>query len=80
MTNDKRTIIQKKADAFCVLKEKVHITYNTGHWARGIILEVGSEFFILDETLEGRIPIFFQEIKNIVKYVPKKEGVDDGEF
>lgn len=72
MTDDTRTILQKKADAFYVLKEKVHITFNNGHWARGLILEVGSEFFILDETLEGRQPVFFSDIKSIVKYTPKE--------
>lgn len=80
MTNDTRTVLQKKADAFWLLKEKVHISYNSGHWARGIILEVGSEFFILDEVLEGRQPVFFSEIKEIVKYIPKKEGVLDESY
>lgn len=75
MNDDKRTMLQKKADAFYVLKEKVHVSYISGHWARGLIVEISSDFFILDENLEGKIPIFFQEIKDISKFTPRKEEV-----
>lgn len=77
MTNDEITLLKKKADAYFVLGEKVHIQYKKEHWARGIIKEVKEEFFLLDESLEGLLPIFFQEIKSIEKFSSKKE-VRDG--
>jgi hypothetical protein len=70
MTDDKDKVIvlKKKADAYFLLKEKVHITYLTGHWVRGFIEEVRDEFFILEETFDGKIPVFYQEIKDISKF------------
>ena len=70
--NDTRTFIQKKADAFWLLKTKVHISLRNGNWKRGIIEEVRAEFFILNESLEGRMPVFFTEIQTIEAYKPKE--------
>ena len=75
--DDARTIIQKKADAFWVLKEKVHISLTNGNWKRWIIKDIKSDFFILDESLEGNQPIFFVEVRSIEKYTPKKEVVNE---
>jgi hypothetical protein len=78
MTNDQDDIcklLKSKADAFWLLGEKVHVKYKNEHWARGIILEVKAEFFILDESLEGKSPVFFAEIIDIQKYTPKKEDI-----
>ena len=61
-------LLQKKADAYFVLGEIVHITFTRGNWKRGIIKEVSADFFILDERVEGKIPIFFQEIEAIEKF------------
>jgi hypothetical protein len=74
-TNEAREFLHKKADAFFLLGTKVHISYKNGNWKRGIIKDVRPEFFLLDESLEGLQPIFFEEIDTIEAYTPKKEGV-----
>lgn len=73
-----KIFLQKKANAYLVLGEKVHISYKSGYWKRGIIKEVNEDFFLLDESLEGLLPVFYKEIVRIEKYVMKKEGVEDG--
>ena len=69
------TMIEKKANAFYLLQTKVHIFLNNGWWKRGYVKDVRTEFLILDEILEGEQPIFFEEIKSIEAYTPKKEEI-----
>ena len=66
-------LLHKKADAYFVLGNLVHIKFCEGHWKRGVIKEVKDEFFLLDERLEGIMPIFFQEIISIEKFNEVKE-------
>ena len=58
-------ILQRKADAFFVLKRIVHVTLKNDRWKRGTIIDVGADFLIMEERLEGQIPVFFLEIKDI---------------
>lgn len=67
--------MQKKVDSYYEIGKKVHVSLISGHWKRGIIKEVTAGFFILDETLQGKIPVFFEELKDIEIYTPKKEDV-----
>jgi hypothetical protein len=75
--NDTITILQKRIQAYADLKIRVHITLKSGLWKRGIITKVGDEFFMLEESLQGEMPIFFQEIEKIDKYFDKREGEHD---
>lgn len=77
-TQDENELLRKKSDAYCILNKKVHISYKNGMWKRGIIKEVNAEFFILVESLEGDMPVFYQEIKSIEPY--KVRGVTDEMF
>ena len=43
----------------------VHVKYRRGFWKRGHITEISSDFFLLNEFLEGEMPVFFLEIKDI---------------
>ena len=72
--NDTIIILQKRIQAYADLKIRVHITLKSGLWKRGFIKNVGAEFFILEESLQGEMPIFFQEIEKIDKYFDKREG------
>lgn len=72
MKEDNEAITRSKADFYFKEKIKVHINFKTGYWKRGIILEVSSDFFTLDETLEGKQPIFFSQISSIEKYRESK--------
>lgn len=76
MNNEQETIlIQKKADAYWVLGNKVHISLVNGNWKRGIIKEVKKDSIILDESLEGLTPLFFIEIRSISSYTPKNGSI-----
>lgn len=65
MKNENEQILKKKVDYFYKNNSKVHIKFKKGYWKRGIIQENSSDFFILNETLEGNMPVFFIEISSI---------------
>jgi hypothetical protein len=68
-------LLPQKVDYFFSNGVKVHISFNNGFWKRGIIKQISDTFFILDEVLEGEIPVFYQEIKGITAYrKPGEEG------
>jgi hypothetical protein len=72
--DDRITLLKKKADAFLVLDKLVHISFNNGNFfKRGFIKEVRSDFFMLEERLEGLQPVFFQEVKSIEIYTVRRE-------
>lgn len=75
--NDENEMInlQKKVQVFFERQIKIHISFKEGYWKRGLIKEVSAEFFMLDERLEGLMPVFYTEIVSITPYTPKKEGV-----
>lgn len=73
MSNEQEILLHKKADAYLVLGNAVHVKFKQGHWKRGIIKEVREDFFIIDERLEGQMPIFFQEIISIEKFNEVRE-------
>tara|TARA_R100001530_G_scaffold133097_1_gene106103 strand:- start:2417 stop:2638 length:222 start_codon:yes stop_codon:yes gene_type:complete len=68
MKNENEHILKKKVDYFCKNNSKVHIKFKKGYWKRGYIQETSSDFFILDETLEGKMPVFYIEILSIEIY------------
>lgn len=53
-------------------QREVHISYLNGKWKRGIIYDVGDDtMFQLYETIDGEIPVFYSEIKDIQPLRPK---------
>ena len=76
---EEKEMIMKKTQVFFKEQIIVHIKLKTGFWKRGLITEVSADFFMLDETLEGIQPVFFQEIESIEKfYANRMERVKDG--
>ena len=69
-----KEILENKANFFMKRNERVHISYKNGGWKRGYITGINSDFIMIDETLEGTIPVFFIEIKDIDKYHIKGVG------
>lgn len=65
-------ILQKKAGAFLTSGNLVHIPYKKGYWKRGTILEVNDDYFMLEERMEGKQPVFFFEIEDIQVFTPKE--------
>lgn len=75
--DDDISFLKRKIDAYWLLGTKLHITLNSGMWKRGIIVQdpkAHSDFFMLDESLEGDVPIFWIEVKSIEAYRPKEEA------
>ena len=58
-------LLRKKVDIYFILGTKVHIKKTDGIWKRGIIKEISADFFIIEEALQGAMPIFFQELRGI---------------
>ena len=52
----------KRANLFCQRKAKVHISKSNGTFYNGIIAEIGSDFFFIDDEKTGRQLIFFLEL------------------
>lgn len=63
--NEDVTLLQQKAKLFFNNGQKVHLSFKKDYWKRGHIKEVSADFFILDESLEGELPVFFLELKDI---------------
>lgn len=64
----KNETYETKARYFLENKAKVHIKVKSGLFYNGFILEVNSDFLMLDDHKLGETPIFFLEIIDIIKY------------
>ena len=73
-------LMQRKSKFFFDKKKIVHIKFKKGYFLNGHILELGSDFFILNDLREGATPVFYLEIENIVEFttVNQREGEKDG--
>ena len=67
--------MKMKANVFLKSEIPVHVDFRQGYWKNGKILEVSSDFFLLEERLEGRMPIFFIEINDIKPFKEIKKEV-----
>lgn len=67
--NDKEMIdlLQRKVAYFFNENIAIHLFYKSGEWARGNIVSIDGDKFILDERINGKIPIFFSEISDVQK-------------
>jgi len=55
-------------------KTIVHISKTNGLWLNGIILEVGSDFFIIKDRLTGNESfVLFKELDNQIEIYKEKE-------
>ncbi len=66
---------KEKALIFCERKITVHITKQE-YWINGIILEVGIDFFLIKDRLDGdETLVLFSELKSPIEiYKIKEEG------
>ncbi len=68
---DANKILLLKANTFFKEKSKVHISYKGStnkSWKNGLITDIAEDYITLDESHEGIITIFFEEIRNIEKF------------
>jgi len=66
--NNNVDVLKSKVNYFFENKIPVHVTYQRGYWKNGKIKEIGTDFFLIDEFLEGERVIFFLEIEKIEEY------------
>lgn len=65
---------RERALIFSERKTIVHISKLDGLFLNGIILEVGSDFFLLKDRLEGReYMILFSELKHSIDIYKERE-------
>jgi hypothetical protein len=74
--NEEEILIRKKIDAFYLLAKPVHVVLNSGVWKNGVVTDVSETFFLLNERLEGEMPIFFQEVGKVEIF--KEKGFYNG--
>ena len=58
---------EKIARYFCENQIVSHITLHSGQFWNGLIKEVSSDFFIIDDNKEGNKVIFFIELKRPIE-------------
>ena len=46
---------------------KAHLTRKSGKFSNGFIKVVSSDFFIIDDAVEGHQVVFYSEIKNNIE-------------
>jgi hypothetical protein len=74
MSNEKEEeVMKKKIQYFFDTSQPVHIKFKKDYWKNGYVKEVGSDFFMLKEFLDGELPVFYLEIEHIEKYTKKEE-------
>lgn len=64
---DIKELIKRKAIYFYKDKIKVHIKKHNGYIHNGLILELQGDLLIIDDRVNGAMPIYFMEIFEIEK-------------
>jgi hypothetical protein len=70
--NEQLEIIKNKINVFKETEIAIHLFLKDGQWRRGEIKEVYDDYFMLDERIMGRIPIFFVDISGVDKIRVKR--------
>ena len=67
MDEEMNEIMKKKAEFFKDKNLAVHIIKKNTYFYNGFITEIHSDFLMLIDAVDGEMPIFFAEIKEIRK-------------
>ena len=70
--NDNVEFLKKQTKVYFKKKIPIHIRLENGEWLNGKIIEVSSEFLMLNEFKRGKLPIFFSQIIDINKFRERK--------
>jgi hypothetical protein len=65
---------KRKIELFFEHKINVHIETIDGRFNNGLILELGSDFLLMQERILGQTFILFSQIVLVEPYKPKEEG------
>jgi hypothetical protein len=63
----------KKALYFLENQEQIHVSLRSGKWYNGVVRKVEEDYFILNDRMEGDVPVFYLELtwNGITKYDEK---------
>ena len=82
MADEEVKVLKGKVEYFFKDAKAIHITFKKGYWKNGYIREIGADFFIIHELVEGKMPVFFLEVKEITEFRDledkQKVGYDRG--
>ncbi len=70
--NERDFINKKKVEYFFQNRIIVHVTKNNNYFHNGLILEIEGDLFILEDEINGAMPIYFFEVKEIEKRKEKR--------
>ncbi len=79
MKDEDLKILQGKIQYFYDSARPVHIKFKKGYWKNGNVIETSSDFFVIDEFLEGNLPVFFLEIENVEEYTKDFNKIEVGD-
>jgi hypothetical protein len=68
--NDGKEVLILKARYFLKNKLECHIILNNSWWYNGFIKQVKDTHLIIGERKLGEMPIYYNEIIEIIKYLP----------
>ena len=74
MADEEVKVIKGKVEYFFKDAKPIHITFKKGYWKNGYVREVGADFFIIHELLEGKMPVFFLEVEEITEFIDLETG------
>lgn len=66
--SDEHELMKKKVNYFLEYQKPVHVKFKKKYWKNGLIKEMSHDFFMLDERLEGMIPVFYIEVLDLEEY------------
>jgi hypothetical protein len=61
-------LVKQKIQYFFDNKIPIHLKLKKDTWKNGTIIELSSDFLMLEENLEGIQPIFFLEIEDVTAF------------
>jgi len=71
---DRKDMNYDRAKVFLEKQLKVHISKKNGTYYNGIILEVKSDFFFIEDQKDGQQLVFFEELKKPIETFTEVEG------
>jgi len=56
---------------------KLHLTLKDKTFRNGYVKEIGADFFIFSDEINGDEPIFFLELHKVEPYIKEKKGENE---
>ena len=74
MLNDQENVFKGKIEFYFANSVKIHIVLKNKEWFNGTIQKVNPDFFVLNESKKGILPIYYSELFDVDPYTPENEN------